>query len=134
MNAQTSNPIQALIGRFFPSRKPAHVFADYHIKSGRGGIKLVKEKAVVDEIPWAAISIIVAYKRDLITTDLICFDVVLEDGTLVEVNEEMDGFEHLLNSLERQLPSFDRTWPDKVVHPPFAPNRTVVYTGIGVSA
>ena len=132
MGAIFHNPIQALVSRFFTHRKANHVFADYHIKAGKAGMKLVKDKVIVDEIPWPAIQIIVAYKRDLITTDLICFDMVLDDGSLIEINEEMDGFDHLLTALERQFPLFDRTWPDKVVHPPFAPNRTIVYTGIGV--
>ncbi|HEY3328928.1 MAG TPA: hypothetical protein VGK19_02820 [Capsulimonadaceae bacterium] len=131
MNAlPTLQPVVAWLTKLIPSKKTAHVFEDCHIVTTRAGFQLVKEKVVLESVAWPGIQIIVAHKRDLITTDLVCFEIVLDDGSVIEVNEEMDGFEKFLTVLERTFASFDRNWPDKVLLPAFAPNRTMIYTGI----
>ena len=131
MNARTTdNPILSWFASLLPSKKNEPVFSDCHIVTDREGFKIVKEVALLEAVAWPSVSIIVAYKRDLITTDLICFEIVLDDGSMIEINEEMDGFDLFLNGLESTFESYNRTWPDSVVLPPFAPNRTLVYSGI----
>lgn len=77
-------------------------------------------------LPLAEIADIAAYKRDEITTDLICFDVKASDGKVWTFHEDIAGFDDLVAAVER-LPGFFAGWRGKVVLPAFEPNRTVVY-------
>jgi hypothetical protein len=71
-----------------------------------------------------------AYKRDLLTEDQICMDIWLDRTAPspgpVSISEDMQGFDAVVEGLER-LRGFDPLWRDKVVQPPFAENRTLVY-------
>jgi hypothetical protein len=70
---------------------------------------------------------IAIYKRDEITTDLVCFEVALESGDEITLHEEMPGFDHWAKPLER-LSGFDTDWRDRVIHPPFATNEIIAYS------
>ena len=122
------NPLRAKLERLLTLQKRELVFGDCHIVSERAGFRVIRDQQLRDIALWPSIQVIIAHKRDLITMDLICFDVLLDDGDLIEVNEEMYGFESLLAAMERNLPRFDKRWPDKVVEPPFAANQTVIYS------
>lgn len=82
-------------------------------------------------VPLAAVLCIVAFKRDMLTTDLLCLEFRYVDtaGTPmhVEINEDMPGFEQVIAALERKMPGFDKDWRAKVVNPPFAQNETVIF-------
>jgi hypothetical protein len=65
------------------------------------------------------------YKRDEVTTDLICCDVEARGKTWV-YHEEAEGWDDLLRRLE-QLPTFRPDWYQAVVHPPFAACETVAF-------
>ena len=72
---------------------------------------------------------VVAYKRDEITTDLICFDVVTEQsgGRRTWIfHEKQPEFERVVAELS-ELPGFMTDWRERVVLPPFASCETVVY-------
>ena len=69
------------------------------------------------------------FKRDELTTDLICCEIVVRVAQGAQtwfLHEEVSGFDDLVGLLER-LPEFDRNWRSRVVLPPFAENRTVAY-------
>jgi hypothetical protein len=90
----------------------------------------------VDKISFDEISVVVAYKVDEFTTDLVCCDIVTgsEGGEQIRtIHEEISGFETLMSRLEA-LPGFDRKWREAVIPPPFAGNRTIIYQrGAGVA-
>ena len=80
-------------------------------------------------VPFSAITKIEIYKRDEISSDLICLDIFHEapDGPhVLFLHEELEGYDDLLKCFAK-LPGFDSSWPRKVVTPAFAENRTVVY-------
>lgn len=77
-------------------------------------------------LPLAGIADIAAYKRDEITTDLICFDFTASDGKIWTFHEDMAGFDDLVAAVER-LPGFLAGWRDKVILPAFARNRIIVW-------
>ncbi|OBS53994.1 hypothetical protein A8B73_02965 [Methylosinus sp. 3S-1] len=82
------------------------------------------EKISLDEV-----SVVVAYKIDELTTDLVCCDIVAGpegDEQIRTIHEEISGFENLMTRLEA-LPGFDRKWREAVILPPFAENRTIIY-------
>ena len=69
------------------------------------------------------------YKRDEITTDLICCDVEVAgaDGPKTWFNhEESDSWGTWTNQLS-MLPGFDSDWLAKVCTPAFEPSVTVAY-------
>jgi hypothetical protein len=70
------------------------------------------------------------YKRDTFTTDLICMDIWLDRTAStrgpVSIHEEMNGFDAVVEGFQ-YLCGFDQHWREKVLQPPFAENRTVVY-------
>jgi hypothetical protein len=68
---------------------------------------------------------VVFYKRDEITTDLICCDVEAA-GRVWTFHEEAAGWKDLIAHLA-SLPGFRTDWYAEVVNPPFATNETVAY-------
>lgn len=66
------------------------------------------------------------YKRDEITSDLICCDVTAGDQVWT-FNEEMAGWDTLIEHLER-LPGFRGDWLAAVSQPPFEASETVAFS------
>lgn len=69
------------------------------------------------------------FKRDELTTDLVCCEVVVrgEGGDMTWFfHEEAPEWGDVLKLVE-QLPGFDREWPSKVMRPPLAEKRTVAF-------
>lgn len=72
---------------------------------------------------------IVFFKRDELTTDLICCEITINterSSVICFVHEESDEWERILLEME-QLKGFDKSWPEKVIKPPFAENRTIAF-------
>lgn len=65
------------------------------------------------------------YKRDELTTDLICCEAHWEKG-IVASHEESEDWPALMAHLAG-LDAFDARWPEKVVHSPFAESRYTAY-------
>jgi hypothetical protein len=95
------------------------------------GFSVAKNQREIISVRWNDIQEIVAFKRDLFTTDLICFSFSTSDGSF-EVNEEVPGYSSLESALKKELPGFDNRWRYKVIKPAFAPNRTVIYQRIKI--
>ena len=70
---------------------------------------------------WNDVKTVLAYKRDLYTTDLICLGFTSPDGT-IEVDEEMQGWSQLVERLPSLLPGTPpmSDWWERVAKPPFA--------------
>ena len=82
-------------------------------------------------LPFAleAVHKVAFYKRDEITTDLICCDVEVEgaEGLVTWFNhEESDSWSEWIVALSA-LPGFNPDWLAKVDLPAFEPNITVAY-------
>jgi hypothetical protein len=78
---------------------------------------------------WAAIRKIAAFKRDEISTDLICWEIEFDERGQpwhVEIHEELEGFQDVVNeALRRKI--VDPLWVRLVMQPPFATCWTVIY-------
>ena len=82
-------------------------------------------------IAWNDIQEITVYKKDLLTEDLICFDLKVirnEMHMTYTINEEMKGFTEIEKALQRSLPHFDKTWRNKIIKPAFESNRLCVFS------
>jgi len=82
----------------------------------------------VSSIRWNDVKTVLAYKRDLYATDLICLGFTSPDGT-IEVDEEMPGWPQLVERLPTVLPGTPpmSDWWERVAKPPFAPCVTKLF-------
>lgn len=78
------------------------------------------------QLPLAGIERVTFYKRDEITTDLICCDVEI-GGKVWTLHEELVGWDLLLQHLQK-LPNFDADWFAAVSQPSFATSETVAFS------
>ena len=104
---------------FFKRPVPAWIAFD------SAGFSLQDKSKEAEQFSWQDVLEIVAFKHDQITTDLICLKITGRDGQSLVLHEEMDGFlefEAKMNSIFNL-----KEWRSKVVLPPFAANRTVIY-------
>ena len=80
---------------------------------------------ILGQLSLADIRKVSFYKRDEITTDLICCDVVLGERVWT-FHEELEGWDALIRYLQA-LPSFNSDWFASVSQPPFASSETVAF-------
>ena len=83
------------------------------------------DPAILSQLPLSEIDAVVFYKRDEITTDLICCDVEV-NGRIWTFHEEADGWHALIAHLSA-LPSFRDDWYASVVNPPFEASETLAF-------
>ncbi len=78
-----------------------------------------------ERIPLTRVDRVTFFKRDELTTDLICCTVEA-GGKVWFFHEEAEGWDALVRYLE-ELPGFRRDWYEAVVQPPFARSETIAY-------
>ncbi len=78
------------------------------------------------QLPLAEITKVTFYKRDEITTDLICCEVVV-DGVAWTFHEELVNWDSLVEHLEK-LPNFRADWLAAVSRPPFVASETIAFS------
>ena len=83
------------------------------------------DRSVIEQLALDQINRVTFYKRDELTTDLICCDVDVA-GQVWFFHEELPGWELLLKHLQ-QLPGFRQDWYAAVVQPPFAACETLAF-------
>ncbi|MCB2076212.1 MAG: hypothetical protein KDE55_00790 [Novosphingobium sp.] len=77
------------------------------------------------QIPLEQITGVTFYKRDELTSDLICCDIVVAGKTWT-IHEEVPGWPLLIEHLER-LAGFRADWFEAVALPPFGRNETIAF-------
>jgi hypothetical protein len=83
------------------------------------------DPALLAALPLSDIAKVIFYKRDELTTDLICCDVET-DGGLRTFHEEMQGWGLLIQHLGC-LPGFRKDWFAAVSQPPFQARETLAF-------
>ena len=80
-------------------------------------------------VNWRDVTDVSAYKRDLLTTDLICFAISTAEQA-IEIHEEMQGWQALIEALPTYLPGMPEQtqWFNTVALPPFATNVTKLFS------
>ncbi len=80
---------------------------------------------MLNQLPLFEIDAVTFYKRDEITTDLICCDVAIQ-GRIWTFHEEAGGWQALIAHLSA-LPGFRSDWYEAVINPPFATSETIAF-------
>lgn len=83
------------------------------------------DAATIDLLPLERVDAVTFFKRDELTTDLICCEVEIEGRTWI-FHEEAEGWPLLLHHLG-QLPGFRSDWYGAVAQPPFESCATVAF-------
>ena len=81
---------------------------------------------LLTRLPLAEVTRVTFYKRDEITTDLICCEIVVA-GRTWNFHEELAGWELLIGHLQR-LPDFRGDWFAAVSQPPLATKETLAFS------
>jgi hypothetical protein len=106
--------------------------SDFTISIDPAGITVSRKGPTfvpLHSIAWSDIVRVVTSKRDWLTVDCICLAFATTDGTTIEVNEEMEGWEALTDALPKHLPG-SKLWSEcfsLVAFPAFATNETVIF-------
>ncbi|GMG86374.1 hypothetical protein MNKW57_06950 [Biformimicrobium ophioploci] len=91
------------------------------------GIRFLQDNSTIGKFQWDECSKIVTYKDDLLTTDLICLEFELSNGTVYLAHEEQPGFEDLISALSTAFPGIDGNWYVEVMTPAFERNYRVLH-------
>lgn len=83
----------------------------------------------VSSLVWDQAISIKAFKRDAWAVDLICLEIEMRDGSCIEVNEEIDGWDSLVQKLPDYLPGCKTMgkWYEIVAFPAFQLNLTSLF-------
>jgi hypothetical protein len=83
----------------------------------------------IETVKWCDIREIVAFKRDILTYDVICVGFCLADREYdlakderldgVEIHEEMTGFMDLVQDMQRKFPAIPKNWYIEIMTPAF---------------
>ena len=78
---------------------------------------------------WDEAISIKAFKRDLFAVDLICLGIELRDGSGIELDEEMAGWDSLVQKLPEYFPGCKNfsEWFQAVAFPAFQLNMTPIF-------
>ena len=92
------------------------------------GLKIRGVKGAASELRWSEVEEVHAYKRDLLTTDLICL-AFKKSGSeeYYEIHEEMAGYHDLLEVLRNRLPKFTLEWMFDVAVPAFETKHQIIW-------
>ncbi|HQS96013.1 hypothetical protein [Novosphingobium sp. 17-62-19] len=77
-------------------------------------------------LEMADIQHVAFYKRDELTTDLMCCDIQMACGQTLWFHEEMPHWNDVVAQIEL-LEGFTQDWRSHVIHPPFAECRFMAY-------
>ena len=119
--------------------KPEDGTSAQSLEDPRYGVIAVNSSALIFEgpksqrveIPWQSVDTILAYKRDLFTTDLICLAFEWRSQgttTAIELHEEMKNFRELIDELPKYFALRNPEWWAEVAFPAFESNEAILWS------
>lgn len=92
-----------------------------------GGFAVLTTRGRRFAVRWAGVRSVIAYKRDLFTTDEICLVFESDDFTGArEVSEEWPGFPELFGPMEKEF-GISPGWYMEIMTPVFEPTPRLLY-------
>lgn len=89
------------------------------------GMFITDKNSKID-IKWSDISTILGYKKDLLTIDTICVDIIYNKSSLT-VCEETPGWFQFVTKLKKQFPNIPSDWDTEIALPAFERKLTLLY-------
>ena len=94
----------------------------------RDGFGLNQGDSRLGSVRWEEVDKVLAFKRDLLTSDEVCLAFEIGDSdTVFEVNEGVGSFWDLVARVKEVFPDSEQDWEETVVNPAFAENSAVLY-------
>ena len=78
------------------------------------------------KVKWADIERLIAYKKDLVTIDEICLDIIYNNREIT-LTEETAGWYQFLQKIRLVFPSILENWDRDITNPAFATNLRILY-------
>jgi len=93
------------------------------------GFAVVDDRGNRHPYSWDGVLRATAFKRDLLTVDLICLAFELAGGKAIELHEELAGWDSFVHALPSYLPGVPayESWWRGVAVPAFKPNETILF-------
>ena len=89
------------------------------------GFSFNKDKTITEK-KWNEIEEINVYKKDLLTIDLICMDIVFGE-TYITFSEDTHGWYYLVNKLKEIFIHIAKDWDSNIILPPFDTSYKTIY-------
>lgn len=83
-------------------------------------------KSEKQKIKWTDIERLIAYKKDLLTSDEICLDIIYNNWQIT-ITEETPGWYQFVEKLKFVFPNIPKNWDTEIVDLAFATNLTILY-------
>ncbi len=104
--------------------------SDVTISFDESGFKVINGKSKKVQINWSDIDSISVFKRDLITFDEICMELLTKSEKRIELNEEMTGWEELVKAMPEHLEGCVsiKDWFPEVTKESFETNKVFLFS------
>lgn len=116
------NILQYLTAKFSPDNENVET---HNLYSNISGVSLDGEQL----FRWTDVVSIEAYKKDLVTEDLVCLDIKLKSEQVITVHEELLGFEEFKTMMYSTLTMDNHDWMASVAEHEFEEARIEIYKG-----
>lgn len=97
------------------------------IASNQHGVRFINDGVEFQAFSWDRVRRIVAYKKDILTTDLVCIEFELDGSEAYVAHEELAGFEQLADNMRAAFPNIDPHWFFKVMRPAFERSFMILF-------
>jgi hypothetical protein len=99
------------------------------VEASRLGVSSIRGDQDVFNFEWKGVTLISAFKHDLVTYDEVVLEFTLLPGNeVVAIPESLSEFEVLIRFLEDTWPRIPKDWRQQVLKPAFAENKIVLFT------
>jgi len=78
-------------------------------------------------LKWTDITQLNVFKKDLMTIDEICMEIVYGDY-VIEISEEIPGWYQFVKRTKEVFPTIPKAWDFDLINPAFARNYSTIYT------
>ena len=97
------------------------------IEISDGGFQFADANRNITYLKWSDVHELVAFKRDIFTTDLICLGIRFGKDQWIEIDEEMTGFKIFIDAMSIHFNLREPAWWSKVAFPAFKTNTTTLW-------
>lgn len=86
-----------------------------------------EKEGEIKSYSWNNVKTVVAYKEDRSTYDIIMQTIVMDDGFVLSLNEDIAGWFQFQKRLVQHIPQISMDWLINIADPPFQKNTTLLY-------
>jgi hypothetical protein len=86
----------------------------------------ISSKTGIKDILWNDVNELHAYKKDLLTYDEICINIILPKS-IITITEEIEGWVEFIEKMNKVFPSINKEWYADIMLPAFKTNFTILY-------